>query len=298
MTMFHEILENIYYIESKGNGKYPFANSLFINAEKKLLIDTGFGRFAIKKVLKTFGQPDIILYSHGHEDHIPLEKLFTTPLKYIHLKDKLMATSKDELFRIYGLTDNPSLLKLTDLYLKSFYYKPLTQVDTFTDGQIFDLGIIQVKTIHSPGHSAGHSVFEIINENLIFSSDIDLTSFGPWYGGLDSEIQQFQDSINLVIKKSPKIIITSHKGIFQESDVEERLKRYLNKFQEREEKILNNLERSKTLKELADLALIHGTFLEPKDFYFTAERIMLEKHLKILLENEKIEYTQGKYKTK
>ncbi|MFX1294731.1 MAG: MBL fold metallo-hydrolase [Promethearchaeota archaeon] len=294
--MFQEILENIWFITNNNKGQYPYSNSLFINDQKKLLIDTGVGKLVLKKCIEKFEAPDIILYSHGHEDHISAEKLFPMAEKYIHPKDKLMATSKEELLRIYGISENIELLKFIDSYFKTFHYNPLTQVNTFSDDQIFNLGNIQVKVLYSPGHSAGHCCFEILNKSLIFSSDIDLTSFGPWYGGLDSDIYDFKSSIKLLIKKSPKILITSHKGIFQEDVIQEKLKLYLNKFKERDEEILNVLKKEKTLNELTSQALIYGKFIEPIDFFVTAERIMLEKHLTILLNTNKIEYKAKKYK--
>lgn len=295
--MFQEIIDKVWFIPSKDYGKYPYSNSLFINDQKKLLIDTGFGKRGIKKLIKTFGEPDIILYSHAHKDHVPAENLFPTAKKYIHPNDKLMATSEEELYRIYGLSDKREFLKLVATYYKSFHYRPLTSVETFNDKQIFNLGSIQVKVLYSPGHSAGHCCFEILDESLVFSSDIDLTSFGPWYGGLDCDINDFKNSIEAVIRKSPKTILTSHKGMFQNDAVRDKLSQYLYKFQEREEKILHSLEKEQTLEELTFHALIHGKFVEPKEFFITAERIMLEKHLVILLETNKLELYHGRFRT-
>jgi hypothetical protein len=74
------------------------------------------------------------------------------------------------------------------------------------------------------------------------------------------------------------------------------LELYLGKFQKRDTKILNSLKNAQTLEELTAQALIYGRFLDPKEFFIAAERIMLEKHLKILLDTKQIEYSDGKYK--
>lgn len=294
--MFQEIAEKIWYVPSKDDGAYPYSNSLFINDEKKLLLDSGVGRRILKKLIKTFGTPDIILYSHGHEDHVPCEKFVPTSQKFIHKNDKLMATSIEELYRVYGIENSWELRELLDSYFKSFYYRPLTDVKTFTDGKIFDLGQIQVKVLHLPGHSAGHCGFEILNESIIFSSDVDLTSFGPWYGALDSDISTFAASIKALMQKSPKFMITSHKGLFVDKAIKENLELYLNKISEREEKILNYLEKERTIEELVAPALMYGKLPEPKEYFESGEKIMLEKHLEILIKANKVEFTQGKYK--
>jgi glyoxylase-like metal-dependent hydrolase (beta-lactamase superfamily II) len=291
--MFQEVLDKVWFIQGNNLGRYPYSNSLFINDKTKLLIDTGIGRSVIKKLLKQFGQPDIILYSHAHEDHIYNTSLFTA-VRYIHERDKLVATSKDELYRVYGITTK-ALRTILDAFFKSLHYQALTAVNTFTHGQVFDLGTIQVKIIHAPGHSAGHSCFEVLNEDLIFSSDIDLTSFGPWYGALDASIQDFEQSIKALIKRSPKTLITSHKGIIS-NEITPKLQHFLNIISEREKKLLDFLQEGKSLEELVPHALIHGKFTEPIDYYMAAERIMLEKHLSILLATQKIEQKNGIFK--
>jgi len=291
--MFQEVYDKVWFIPGNNEGRYPFSNSLFINDEKKLLIDTGVSRAVIKKLLQEFGQPDLIFYSHAHEDHIYDKALFSTTARFIHELDKPAAESRAELYRLYGI-DTPEFAKMLDAFLKTFHYEPLDNLETLENGQIFDLGTIQVRVIHAPGHSGGHCCFELPQEQLMYSSDIDLTSYGPWYGALDSDILSFEQSIEGLIQRAPKIIITSHKGLISD-DIPERLAHYLAKIPERESNILNFLESPKTLEEMIPVALIQGKFGEPLEYYLAAERIMLQKHLERLLEAQKIIYSSGAY---
>ncbi|MEM1884347.1 MAG: hypothetical protein QXZ24_01920, partial [Candidatus Jordarchaeales archaeon] len=72
---------------------------------------------------------------------------------------------------------------------------------------------------------------------------------------------------------------------------------YASKLQERERQIISILkERWMSLDELADLAIIYKRFPEPKDLFRVSERIMLEKHLELLLEKGLIEEREGKFK--
>jgi glyoxylase-like metal-dependent hydrolase (beta-lactamase superfamily II) len=293
--MFQEVHDKVWFIPGNNEGRYPFSNSIFINDRQKLLIDTGIGRSVINQLLKKFGQPDIICYSHAHEDHIYEKSLFSTTTRFIHELDKPAAESRDELYRLYGV-DTPELSKMLDAFLKTFHYEPLDNLETFEHGQLFDLGTIQVKVIYAPGHSGGHCCFELPQEQLMYSSDIDLTSYGPWYGALDSDIQSFEQSIEALLQNAPKIIITSHKGLISD-DIPERLELYLSKIPERETNILNFLEGPKTFNEMVPCALIQGKFGEPLEYYLAAERIMLQKHLERLLEAQKIIYSDGQYQT-
>lgn len=293
--MFQEVLDKVWFIPGNNEGRYPFSNSLFINDDTKLLIDTGIGRAVIRKLIKNFGQPDMIFYSHAHEDHIYEKALFSTSERFIHELDKPAAESRDELYRLYGI-NTPELYQMLDAFLKTFHYEPLENLKIFEDGQTFDLGTLQVKVIHAQGHSGGHCCFEIPQEEIIFTSDIDLTTFGPWYGALDSDIQAFEQSITRLLQKPPQIIITSHKGLITDA-IPDRLARYLSKIQEREANVLNFLAKPKTLEELVPHALIQGRFGEPVQYYMAAERIMLQKHLERLLSAHKVQFSNGRYQT-
>ncbi|MHA1432095.1 MAG: MBL fold metallo-hydrolase [Candidatus Freyarchaeota archaeon] len=74
------------------------------------------------------------------------------------------------------------------------------------------LGDTKLQVLHTPGHSRGHCCFLLPEEKIVFLSDIDLTSFGPWYGALDSNVDDFIDSIEKLKRMSFEIAVTSHKG--------------------------------------------------------------------------------------
>ncbi len=293
MQQFQEIADNIWFIPAVIDSSFPYANSLFINDRVKLLIDTGVGKSTLKQFLKTFGQPDIILYSHAHEDHILNSNLFVCRDRFIHEKDLLAATSKEELYRLYG-AEEPDFKKFLDVYLQAVDYSPLNRVQTFQDGQIYDLGTFEVQAIHAPGHSAGHSIFEIKQHHMLFVSDIDLSIFGPWYGSLDGNILDFKKSIKKVKYLSPQILISSHAGIFTEK-IDKNLDVALNIIIDREKKVLDFLETSKTFDEIVNASLIYTQSPSPKELYVVAERIMVQKHLDLLLHQGKIEMYNNNY---
>lgn len=57
---------------------------------------------------------------------------------------------------------------------------------------------------------------------------------------------------------------------------------------EREEKLLNFLQRERSLEEIVEAALIYRRFPEPADLYALLERNMISKHLERLLATGKI----------
>ena len=85
----------------------------------------------------------------------------------------------------------------------------------FADGHIFDLGGVTIEAVHLPGHTRGHSGFRI-SEDVFFLSDIDLTGFGPYYGDVWSDLDDFEESLRRVRDEEAAWYVTfHHKGVIE-----------------------------------------------------------------------------------
>ncbi len=113
--------------------------------------------------------------------------------------------------------------------------------------------------------------------------DIDLTSFGPWYGHRESDIDAFEESISKIIALDPRIVVSSHKGIFTD-DIPVRLQKYLDVFAARDQLLIDLLPRAQTLEALADLMPFYQArpFAEKLLHYWETQ--MIRKHLARLVE--------------
>ncbi|WP_407312821.1 hypothetical protein [Desulfosporosinus sp. SB140] len=123
--------------------------------------------------------------------------------------------------------------------------------------------------------------------NILFSGDIDLSPFGPWYGNVCSDLEEFVASINRIIDLNPKVLVTSHAGIISDH-IPERLKRYSEMIDLRDEQILKHLQDSKEAADLLGKKIIFNRYPEPQKAYRFFEQTMLEKHLQHLAKQGKI----------
>lgn len=290
---YFEIAENVLFIEGENKGRYPFSNSMLIDDDVKLLIDTGMGPNLAAKIAKE-KRIDLVVNSHGHEDHIACNHLFKNAKICSHKFDAPVIRSVEKLEELYGSTGT-EVEKFIDLFLRDVFKLKGSRVDLeFEDGHVFDLGSVKLEVIHTPGHSSGHCCFSVPGERLVFLADIDLSSFGPWYGSLDSDIDQFIKSISRIRELKFEVALSSHKGIVRGREIIcEKLNEYLNKIFEREKKLLDFLEEEHTLDEIVDEAIIYGKFPEPKAMYELMEKIMIKKHLERLLRKNLIVRTDG-----
>ena len=194
------------------DGKYPSGNSLLIRGDgESVLIDPSV------TVIEQGGAPlpiDAIINSHAHEDHMSGNGMFSDARLHIHEEDLAGARSIDGLMEIYGL-EGTTREDFTKQVLEEFHYTPRPDAEGFSDGHVWDLGRVQAEAVHLPGHTRGHSGFRI-SGGVFFLSDIDLTGFGPYYGDVWSDLEDFERSIELVRDEHADFYVTfHHKGVIE-----------------------------------------------------------------------------------
>jgi len=99
----------------------------------------------------------------------------------------------DDLLAVFGFPPHIAEVQRVQ-FLEEFHYTPRPDATGFGDGHVFDLGGINVEAMHLPGHTLGHSGFHI-DGGVFFLSDIDLSGFGPYYGDVWSDLEQFEESL-------------------------------------------------------------------------------------------------------
>lgn len=285
--------DGVWFVQAQSMGRYPFANSLLIGDKARCLIDSGLGSSILNELTKEAGIGKVV-FSHCHEDHTAGSYLLPKATHYAHPLDVDAIESVDRLKERY-LVRNTVLEKVFDkFFFESLGLRNCRIEKKITDGYIFDYGKSQLKVIHTPGHSAGHCSFLEQTSGILFSSDIDLSSFGPWYGCADSDIIDFTSSIRKLMAIKADTIVSSHKGIIRD-DIESRFGLFLERIFERERRILEFIEHDRTLDEITNSALIYGKFGEPRKAYMLFESVMVRKHLEKLVKEGKVVYEQGKY---
>lgn len=276
-----EIIPGLSLVVAENNGRFPFAHSFLVEGDTCALIDTGCGERVID-ALQNERPVDWIIASHSHPDHTALNWKFTG--KPIYAPQSAADTFGD--FAVLGerFTEPGELASEWRKYVAaSIKFKTALPTHTFGDGHVFDFGKIKLIAVHTPGHAIDHTCFFEPTSGVMLLFDIDLTAFGPWYGHRESDIAAFEASIRKIIAFNPRVVVSSHKGIFTD-DIPARLHKYLDVFAARDQTLLDLLPRAQTLDELVNFSPIYQGYPYAEKLLRYWEAQMVRKHLVRLVE--------------
>jgi len=264
------------------SGKYPDGNQVTVRGADSLAVfDTPL---ASNGLGEGFLDADLVVLGHVHEDHIAgLHRLRHAPV-YVHEADVEAARSWEGLARHYGYRPEV-LMGMRAKIERDFHYVPRPDAQAYADGATWELGGgVTVRAWHMPGHTSGHCVLLVEPGGIAFIGDIDLSSFGPYYGDATSSLDEFRRSLDAVKKIPARVWITSHhKGVITERETFlALLEAFASRLDAREEAIAEHLGRHPST--LAELAAHRFVYPRERDelYYADAERRTIEQHLEAL----------------
>lgn len=199
------------WLEPASMSNFSGCGGLLIEGRVRVGIDTHFGVETPAWLAAT--KPDVLIASHYHIDHVATLKhgeeagvgrllipaaelhMVRTPENFHHLVDR----------------EGELLIFWKDLLLRHRFW-PTGPVEGFVAGDIeaLDMGIV---AIPSPGHSPGHTSFLLPDEGILFTGDMGIDNFGPWYCWPDCDLRTLVASLFRLRDLGAKTLLTSHGGL-------------------------------------------------------------------------------------
>ena len=289
----HKLTDQVSVLVGENNGAYPSGNSVLVRGtSESILIDPSL------TVHQQGGAPvvvDAIVNSHGHEDHMTGNGLFTDSRLHIHADDLPAAQSLDGLMEVFGFPEHMEAEQRI-YFEEEMHYTPRPDAEGFTDGHIFDLGEVNVTAMHLPGHTRGHSGFHV-DGGVFFLSDIDLTGFGPYYGDVWSDLDQFEESLVAVREVEADFYVTFHqKGIIEGRELFlSMLDKFHGVIHRRHGEMLDFLTEPHTIAEMAERRFVYRPHVDIP-FVQTVETRTAELHIQRMMQRgEATEVDPGRF---
>ncbi len=266
------------YLGEKS-GKYPDGNQVVVRgADSLVAFDTPL---VANRLGRELLDADLVILGHVHEDHMAgLHRLPHAPV-LVHEADVAAARSWEGMARHYGYA--PEVLPgMRTMIEEKFHYVPRPDAQAYGDGATWDLGGgVRVTAFHLPGHTSGHCALLVEPGGIAFIGDIDLSSFGPYYGDATSSLAEFRRTLRAVRDLPARAWITSHhKGVVTErATFLALLEAFAARLDVREQAIADHLRaRPSALDELVAHRFVYPKHLDDL-YYEDAERRTIEQHL-------------------
>lgn len=263
----------------RGEG-YPHCHTVFVDDDRRALIDAA-SREDILKAIHRERPVQILLVSHGHEDHIMYNHLFPEAEFWVHAADAPVFRDVDRLIDCYVPESEDQRKQWRELLVKVCHYEVREPDRLLRDGDRLEFGHTRCQVIHTPGHTPGHCAFHFPEEQVLFLGDLDLTKAGPYYGDVEGSLDSTIASLQRLALIPVNTYLTAHgKGIFDGDP--EHIHRYIEIIGYREAKLLDLLSAGpKSLEEITRAGIIYGPPRMIAGIWdvSTSERAMMMKHL-------------------
>lgn len=244
----------------------------------RVLIDAGMGENNLTPV-KDLGV-DLLLLTHCHIDHRLTRREISHVPVWCHEKEEPFLCDKDHFFAGTGLYR--SGIDISKLYdsLRGVFDIEISH--RLVDSESIDLGGLTLVAIHTPGHTPGHLSFYIPDFELLFSGDVDLTPFGPYYGHDFADLEDFIESIDKLRRLGAKTVVTGHAGPFKRG-VSKHFDAYEAVIFNRDRRVLKHLSQPRPLDYFNRKKVIYQGYPTKDSFLIEwFELVHIEKHLERL----------------
>lgn len=280
--------------------KFPTCTSLLVDGgDTVAVVDPGAGPEALRAATADL-QVDLVINTHYHFDHIsgnylfPDAQVWMNPMEVEAFPNLNRVGEWLGIQEIYGdsgvarwisgvASPHTSQGPFSPCNRHEWWLSTRTPARAYTYDQEWQIGNVRVIMVPAPGHTRGFCCPYFPDEGLVYTGDIDLTSFGPWYAGSDGDIAGFMASARRVAQLDAGWFLTGHQaGMVSRDEFLGRLERFLNVITERQERLVALLESGVEPEDIPDHGLLYPPKYQVDPWIAMWERIAVRKHLELL----------------
>ena len=282
-------------IPGEDGSRFPFSTSLFVDDEVKVIIDPGAGPAAFGELLGG-RRVDYVLDTHYHFDHIsgnylfPGAQIMINPEELEVLREPARVAERVGIQEVYGRAGVEEWVGFISSpgspqapYTPAFRHEWWLSTGRVAGSYPYDedllFGTTRVRMVYTPGHTAGNCCAFFPDEGMVYTGDIDLTAFGPWYCGSDGDIDLFIQSAKALLLLDADFFVTAHQeGVLSRQDFQGRLERFLEVIEHRERKLAGLLEAGMSLAQVLDQGIVYRPRYLEDPWIRMWETISVRKH--------------------
>ncbi len=285
---------------------FPNCTSLYVDGgRERAIIDPGAGEEALGVLGRS---ATCLMNTHYHFDHIWGNHLFPGLPVLLNEVERMCFPDLEAVGRrlgvrqIYGEAGvaewiaavraaagageggAPSALGATSApyspaFRPEWWLSTRTPAGSYPYGE-YAVGSVRMVMVHTPGHTEGFCCPYFPDEGLVYTGDVDLTSFGPWYAGSDGDIDAFIRTARALLDLDADWYLTGHQeGLLTRDDFAGRLEAYLAIIDDRDDRILGLLAEGMPEAEVVRNGVVYPARYHGDPFVRMWETVAVGKHL-------------------
>ena len=281
----------ITYVEPGSMAGFSACSGMIIQSKRKVLVDMNMGRKQVPQMLAKEA-PDACIITHFHLDHSVWTRAAadTTEAKiFIPACEAQCLSSLETVIEKTALPfGEDRAAKWRDFAVNTLGYAPLPRYCGYDDASSFSDLVPEMVVIATPGHSPGHSSFYFPDYKILFSGDMGLDRFGPWYGWTECNILNIVESIMRLDGMDIQLILTTHGGII-DKNIHGAWQKSLAMMLERERQVRDHLDAGLGLNQ----AMEKGVFYKNKNRLAQPMRTFLDMWDEAMFQHHETLLNQG-----
>ena len=289
----YEIAENFYFVQGEGRGYFPFCNGYLLSGKETVLIDVGIGAKRIQEIDEK-KRIDVVIITHSHPDHI---------LNWYLLKDRHLLLPKETPDAVHDLErlglrfagSREGGARWVEVFGRGLGLQPVRAPNgRFADSEVLNIGGTELETIHAPGHLNDHYCFLDRKSGTLITTDIDFSSFGPWYCNPEADIELFRESIRKIMSLPCSRVCSSHKAPVKGRAADD-FETFLAGFDRHRHTLLNLCHHPTTVEEIISVSPFFKDRIPDTLIQRTFEGNMIKKTLTLLKRDGLVKESNGSF---
>ncbi len=196
--MFTELKPGIFSVATRF---VDGTNGVIIGKRGALVVDVGYypdeGQATADFIRSLGHQPDRVVLTHGHSDHVLGGAAFADAEVFAHVR-----TPAEMNKQLKGFAERKALSH------EALLAQALWPTITFTDEIFINMGQRQVHLFPAPGHSLDHIAVYLPQEKVLFAGDNVVTGIVPAIGDGDSYL--LEETLRKLLALEVEILVAGH----------------------------------------------------------------------------------------
>ena len=279
------VTDSITFLEPDDMRLFQACAGVMVKGARKLVIDANMGPETTAFLQSE--NPEIAIISHYHLDHGvwgATAEEYTQAQVWVPAGEEPYLTNLDY-FLDHTAGPHGLASEWRDFSVAQCGYRELQEFTSYDPGVLFSDHHVVIECLDTHGHSPAHRSFYFPNDKVLFTGDLGVDRFGPWYGWSECNLQALVAAILSLRQLPVNVLLTSHGGILTK-DIDRAWNLTLNRLVKREKQVATRLEKGFSPDEI----ISEGVFFQNKSkvpepmqsFLYMWDTVMFRHHREII----------------